>query len=269
MTNSCDPSDADVWDPDQYRRFAEERTQPFLDLLDMVRPVPGGEVIDLGCGTGELTARLHAYTRAGATVGIDSSESMLSQARPLGRDGLRFASGDIGRFDADGRFDVIFTNAALQWLPDHPRLLARLAAGLRPGGQLAVQVPANGDHPSHTVAVEVAHEAPFVDAMVAPPPDVVHQVLPPERYAELLDELGFSNQHVRLQIYGHRLASSAAVVEWTRGTALLRFERLLPAQLFELFVDRYRRRLVEVLGDRAPYFYAFKRILFWARLPGA
>jgi trans-aconitate 2-methyltransferase len=101
--------------------------------------------------------------------------------------------------------------------------------------------------------------------MSEPPPTGLNRVFAPETYAELLDELGFTEQHVRLQVYGHRLASTAAVVEWTKGTALLRFERLLPPDLFESFLDRYRQRLVEVLGDRAPYFYRFKRILFWAR----
>jgi trans-aconitate 2-methyltransferase len=256
----------DRWDPTQYLKFAAERSQPFFDLLELVVPAPGGEVIDLGCGTGELTARLHDHTRAGATIGVDSSEAMLAEARPLAGGGLRFDAGDISRFDAQGRFDVIFTNAALQWVPDHPGLLARLVAGLRPGGQLAVQVPANDDHPSHTVAAEVVREAPFRDNLREELPAVVHET--PQRYAELLDELGCSEQHVRLQVYGHRLASTASVVEWTKGTLLLRFQRLLPPELFDPFVHRYRERLVEVLGDRAPYFFPFKRILFWARLPG-
>jgi trans-aconitate 2-methyltransferase len=81
--------------------------------------------------------------------------------------------------------------------------------------------------------------------------------------------MGFSDQLVRLQVYGHRLASSAAVVEWTKGTTLLRAKNLLPPDLFDLFVDRYERRLSEVLGEQAPYFYTFKRILFWARIPGS
>jgi trans-aconitate 2-methyltransferase len=255
----------DKWDPGQYEKFAAERAQPFFDLLALVEPVPGGRVVDLGCGTGELTVRLHEHTRAAGTVGVDSSEAMLAAARSRAGDGLRFEPGDIGQFRADDQFDVIFTNAALQWVPDHPRLLEQLAAGLRPGGQLAVQVPANFDHPSHIVAAEVAQERPFLDSMLEAPPGVVNEVLKPERYAELLHELGFSRQHVRLQVYGHVLASTAAVVEWTKGTALLRFQRLLPAPLFDAYVDRYRERLVEVLGDRAPYFYPFKRILFWAR----
>jgi trans-aconitate 2-methyltransferase len=156
----------------------------------------------------------------------------------------------------------------LQWVPDHPRLLRQLAAQLRPGGQLAVQVPANTDHPSHAVAFELAQEAPFLEHMGADAAAPAHAVCAPERYAEVLDDIGFSDQLVRLQVYGHHLASSAAVVEWTKGTTLLRFKSLLAPDLFELFMERYRQRLGEVLGEHAPYFYTFKRILFWARLAG-
>ena len=257
----------DAWSPDQYEKFAAERSQPFFDLLSMVEPVAGGRVVDLGCGTGALTARLHEHVGAASTVGIDNSEAMLADAAGHAVDGLRFELGDIGGFDAaSGDYDVVFSNAALHWVPDHGRVLAQWASALRPGGQLAVQVPANADHPSHYVAAEVALESPFVDAMNGtPPPDVVLGVLKPEQYAELLRDLGFEEQHVRLQVYPHVLGSTADVVEWTKGTALTRFRRVLPPALYDEFVDRYRERLLAVLGDRAPYFYAFKRILFRAR----
>ena len=258
---------SDGWDPRQYERFARERAQPFHDLLALVQPVRGGSVIDLGCGTGELTVLLHEHVEAASTVGVDNSEAMLSEAGRHARDGLRFELGDIASVHAAGQYDVVFANAALQWVPDHEVLLRTLRTALRPGGQLAVQVPANADHPSHTVSAEIAHEPPFHEAMGgAPPPDVVRGVLPPERYAEILDSVGFFDQHVRLQVYGHRLDSTAQVVEWTKGTSLVRFRRVLPPELFERFVDRYRQRLLDVLGDRSPYFYAVKRILFWARL---
>ena len=264
----------DAWDPGQYLKFGTQRAQPFFDLLALVDPVPGGEVVDLGCGTGELTERLHAHTGARNTVGIDSSAAMLADARQHAGDGLTFELGDIATFmpetDRDA-FDVVFSNAALHWVPDHPALLRRLTAALRPGGQLAVQVPANGDHPSHALAGEIAGEPPFREAIggvaLAAARDGAAAVLPPERYAELLDELGFAEQHVRLQVYGHHLASTADVVEWTKGTTLTRYERLLPPELFEQFVARYRDRVLDVLGDHRPYFYAFKRILFRARLP--
>jgi trans-aconitate 2-methyltransferase len=261
----------DAWDPGQYLKFGTQRAQPFFDLLALVDPVPGGEVVDLGCGTGELTARLHTHTGARNTVGIDSSAAMLADAEPHAGDGLTFELGDIASLDARARFDVVFSNAALHWVPDHTALLQRLTAALRPGGQLAVQVPANGDHPSHALAGEIAGEPLFREAIggaaLAAARDGAAAVLPPGRYAELLDELGFAEQHVRLQVYGHHLASTADVVEWTKGTTLTRYERLLPPELFEQFVTRYRDRVLDVLGDHRPYFYAFKRILFRARLP--
>ena len=259
----------EAWVPAQYERFAAERSQPFYDLLAMVHPTPGGRVVDLGCGTGTLTAQLHAHTRATSTLGVDNSAAMLDEAAAHASDALQFAPGDIGAFGADnGRFDVVFSNAALHWVPDHELALAQWASAVAPGGQLAVQVPANADHPSHYLATEVALESPFIEAMDgAPPADVVLGVLKPEAYAELLHDLGFAEQHVRLQVYPHLLDSTAEVVEWTKGTSLTRFRRVLPPELFDAFVDRYRQRVLDVLGDRAPYFYAFKRILFWAARP--
>jgi trans-aconitate 2-methyltransferase len=259
---------SDAWNPDQYDRFKGERTQPFADLLAMVRARPNGRVVDLGCGTGELTNQLHAWTQARETLGVDRSAAMLAKAQPAA--GVRFEKGDIAAFAAAGAFDIIFANAALQWVPHHERLLSRLAAALRPGGQLAIQVPANADHPSHLVAAQVAAEAPFVNAFDggAPPDPVATNVLRPEQYAEVLDGLRFGEQHVRLQVYGHRLESSAAVVDWVQGTTLTRFRERLPDDLYDAFVIRYRDALLEQLGDQRPYFYAFKRILFWAARSG-
>jgi trans-aconitate 2-methyltransferase len=255
----------DSWSPEQYQRFEAERRQPFADLVSLVRPRPNGAIVDLGCGTGELTRVLHEWVQATDTLGIDTSPAMLARAEPGG--GVRFEQRDIASFRATGQVDVLFANASLQWVPHHDQLLRRRTAALRPGGQLAVQVPANADHASHLVAADVAGQAPFVDAFDGgPPPDPVRtNVLRPEQYAELLDDLGFTEQHVRLQVYGHHLDSSADVVEWVKGTTLTRFRERLPADLYEVFLVRYADALLEVLGDRRPYFYAFKRILFWAR----
>lgn len=261
-----------TWDPDQYERFKAERAAPFYDLLALVRPAPGGRVVDLGCGTGELTGDLHRRLDAAETVGIDNDPAMLARAAGEGMSGVRFEAGDIGRWPADGAppVDVVFSNAALQWVPDHRATLGRWAAGVRAGGQLAVQVPTNADHPAHVLARALALEPPFFEAMGGdPPPDPVLSVLAPEAYAVFLDELGFADQHVRLQVYGHRLPSTAAVVEWVKGTNLTRFRRALPDDLYEAFLQRYEARLVAELGERAPYFYPFKRILLWARKGGA
>src|SRR5262249_52228670 len=147
-----------AWDPQQYERFRSERKQPFLDLLALVQPRPGMRVVDLGCGTGDLTVELHRTLQARETLGLDSSSSMLAKAPA--EPGVRFAEGDIERFRG-GPFDLIFSNAALHWVPDHPALLKRLTAALAPGGQLAVQMPANEEHASHQTAVEVAKSHEF------------------------------------------------------------------------------------------------------------
>ena len=258
----------DAWDPQQYGRFAAERSLAFFDLVALLERVPGGRVVDLGCGPGELTALLPSLLGAGEVLGIDSSTSMLDQAAAHREPRVSFRPGDLATWEDPGAWDVVLANASLHWAPDHPAVLARWAASLGEHGQLAVQVPANADHPSHLVAAEVAAEEPFASAFVggSPPPDVVSEnVLTPEAYAVLLHDLGFTEQTVRLQVYGHLLGSTADVVEWVRGSTLTRFQRGLPAKLFDELVGRYRERLLERLGDSSPYFYPFKRILLLGR----
>ena len=252
-----------VWNPAQYERFRDERSQPFFDLLALVRPRPGMRVIDLGCGTGELTRQLHQQLGATETLGIDNSPTMLAKSAAFAGDGLRFELQDIATLDPTARYDLVFSNAVLQWLPGHVALLERLTGNVAEGGHLAFQVPANDDFPTHTTAVEVAGEAPFRAALGdfrGRPP-----VLPPAVYATLLHRLGYREQHVRLQVYGHRLESRAAVVEWVKGTTLTDYQKRLPADLFDAFLARYRERLLPRLEDSRPYFYPFKRILVWGQ----
>ena len=255
----------DTWNPTQYERFRAEREQPFYDLVALITRRPAGRVVDLGCGTGTLTAVLHRELTATETIGIDSSEAMLERARSLDVDGLTFAPGDISEWRPAELVDVVFSNAALQWLGDHLALFARLTAMLVPGGELAVQVPANFDHASHRLAAEIAREEPFLGAMGGW--TRTFPVLPPEEYATLLHQLGFAEQSVRLQVYAHVLESSDAVVEWVRGTLLTDYESRMPAAMYQDFVARYRERLRAAVGEQRPYFYPFKRILLWGRLP--
>jgi len=253
---------APQWDPAQYNRFADQREQPFWDLVALLEPVPRPQVVDLGCGDGRLTASLHGRLDARRTLGIDSSPEMLDAAGGRASAGLTFEAGDLATWTGSG-FDVVLSNAALHWVGDHEGVLARWRDSLAPAGQLAVQVPASADHPSHAVARRLAEE--WLGAG-APSDPVADNVLAPERYAEVLDALGFARQHVRLQVYSHRLPSTADVAEWLKGSSLTRFRRVLDDAEFEQFVDEYRRRLLDVLGDRRDYLYPFKRILFWGRL---
>jgi trans-aconitate 2-methyltransferase len=254
----------DTWDPAQYERFSDERSAPFFDLLALVEPCGGGGVVDLGCGTGELTRVLHERTGASATLGIDSSEAMLARSKPHARDGLSFELEDIADWMPAEPLDLVFSNAALHWVDDHQELFARLTAALRPGGQLAVQVPANHDHASHLVAERVASEEPFREALggyVRRSP-----VCAPELYAVLLERLGYASQHVRTQVYLHMLPEPAAVVDWVKGTLLTDYKRRLPDVIYDDFLARYRELLLAELGDDRPFHFTFKRLLLWGRL---
>ena len=213
-------------------------------------------IVDLGCGTGELTRDLHLSLGAEETIGVDSSESMLRKAEAFASDAIRFEQGDIESFTSERPFDLIFSNAAFHWVPDHERLFARLRNLLTEGGQLAVQMPANDSHTSHIVAATLAR-----DFDIPPRADFV---LPVEQYAELLHALGATSQHVRMQVYGHVLPSASDVVEWVRGALLTHYQSLLSPERFDDFLAEYRKRMHAALGDTAPFFYTYKRVLLWA-----
>ena len=253
----------DHWNPEQYEEFKNERSQPFFDLLALVKPKPDMRVIDLGCGTGELTQVLHRHLNAAETIGLDSSKAMLSDSHFFEGTGLHFTHKNISDFDETHVYDLIFSNAALQWCPDHKSLFETLRKGLRPGGQFAVQMPSNYDHPAYTIARELAGEAPFKAALKGGSKGI--RILRSPEYSEIFYELGYKEQHVRIQVYPHILKSKESVIEWVKGTMLTFYESRLPKEIYSEFFVEYKKRVLAELKDSRPFFYPFKRILLWAR----
>jgi trans-aconitate 2-methyltransferase len=257
------------WDPTLYHKFQAERSAPFFDLLALVEIRPNLKVVDLGCGTGELTRRLAATLPESDVTGLDSSIQMLEKASlhsGLGpstelRTSLRFEQGDQAQLT--GGWDLIFSNAALQWSENHEQLIPRLFDRLKPGGQIAVQVPSNHNHISHQLYRETAGEEPFKSALnrfqrYAP-------VLSIDQYARLFFECGAEDIIVFEKVYAHVLEDSDAVVEWISGTALVPyFERL--GEYKEKFVETLRHKMHTALPE-TPVFYPFRRTLFSARKP--
>src|SRR3954453_20161314 len=131
------------WEPSRYLQFADERSRPFGDLLARVGAAEPRRVVDLGCGPGQLTATLTERWPTAAVVGVDSSPAMVEAAGPLASDRLEFTRGDIASWRPEAPVDVIVSNAALQWVPEHRRVLPGLLDALTPGGWLAFQVPGN------------------------------------------------------------------------------------------------------------------------------
>jgi trans-aconitate 2-methyltransferase len=247
------------WSPEQYNRFSDERRQPFEDLWRLVHARAGLSVVDLGCGTGELTRELAERLPGSQVLGLDSSEQMLARARRLAQPGLCF---ELRRIEElEGSFDLIFSNAALHWVDDHRALFPRLLARLRAGGQLLSQMPSNHGHPAHRLAGELAGEEPFRSALSSYRRRT--EVLPVDEYAALLHEAGARELQVLEKVYLHVLADAAAVAEWTRATTLLPYLARLGG-LADEYLARYRDRLARLMPQR-PLLYTFRRILLSAR----
>ncbi len=267
-TNNGANTHADFWNPNQYEKFKKERAQPFWDLAALVDWTGVHSFADLGCGTGELTTELAIEKKITIAYGIDNSPSMLKKTESV-ISPVQFKNCDIEKFSLEGKFatdeqklDLIFSNAALQWVPEHVTLLSNLHHWLRPDGQIAIQMPANFNQPSHSLAELIARDL-FPDRgenFIRKIP-----VLQPEDYSRLLFELGFHNQIVRQQIYPHLLEKSSDVIEWVRGTLLTHYEKVLSPADFQSFLTRYSERLLQELGDETPYLYTFRRTFIWGQ----
>lgn len=232
------------WNPEQYLRFGEPRLRPALDLLARVPTTEAADVVDLGCGSGPLFPALRSYFPGARLTGVDSSSVMLAEAK--GADRLVVA--DIGGWEEPA--DVIYSNSALHWVPDHEALFPRLVAAVRPAGVLAVQMPVNHDRPTHGLIEEVVRNGPWAEILepiLASRADPVH---PLEFY---LDVLAGEARWVEAwdTDYLHVLAGENPVAEWTRGAALRPYLTALEPGEADEFFRRYRS-LIAAAYPRQP-----------------
>jgi trans-aconitate 2-methyltransferase len=206
------------WTPHPYLTFAAPRLRPASDLLARVPLDAPEHVVDLGCGTGSATALLADRWPQARLEGIDTSAAMLETARTKGPSGVTWRQADIAAWAADAtwpRVDLIFSNAALHWLDDHYRLLPALLGRLKPGGVLAVQMPANHTEASHTALFQLAREPRWADRLV--PLCRTTPVDTPEAYLRLLSPLSQTLDIWQTQ-YMHVLEGSDPVARWTDTT---------------------------------------------------
>ncbi len=250
------------WNPELYHKFQKERFAPFQDLMDLIVVRPGLSALDLGCGTGELTEMVKSMLTQSKVLGIDSSKEMLGNASSKKRPGLNFELLPIEK--ANGKWDLIFSNAAIQWVDNHKELIPQLVSLLKPGGQIAIQLPANHKHPTQTIIAELAREEPYSSALGGWGRN--WSVLSIGEYAELLYESGARDINVFEKIYPHILENIEAVIDWLSGTAMLPYFERLPKELHEDFLNSYQKRLRD-LYPKEPVFYPYQRIFFSARLP--
>jgi trans-aconitate 2-methyltransferase len=253
------------WDPAQYARFSDERSRPFFDLVGQIGAADPARVVDLGCGSGELTAVLASRWPAAVVRGLDSSASMIEQA-PSG-ERLSFALCNAADFDASG-VDVLVSNALLQWVPGHQDLLVRWASQLAAGGWLAFQMPANFGSPSHRLMRELAGSQRWASRLagVLRHADAVAE---PAEYLELLVAAGLQVNAWQTS-YLHVLAGSDPVLEWVRGTGLRPVLAALDADEAAEFESEYAGLLRQAYPAR-PFgtVFPFLRTFVVAHKPGA
>lgn len=247
-----------AWDPGQYGRFGDERGRPFHDLMARVPNDSPRLVVDLGCGPGGLTRSLAGRWPGARIIGVDSSAEMLERARALDSGSrIEWVQARIEEWDAVAAgepVEVIVSNAALQWVPTHRRLIPAWIERLAPGGTFAMQVPANFAAPSHRLMREVAARHPRAGELW-PGLDRAATVADPEAYAALLLEVT-PTVDVWATTYLHVLDADPQghhpVLEWVRGTGLRPVLGVLTgAEEREAFLADYERELEKAYPRRA------------------
>jgi len=263
------------WEPELYDRFRRYRAEP-VDLILTRLPIAGDErIADLGCGTGGNTIELARRAVRGRVQGIDLSPAMIEAAQkararqvPEIRNRLAFSVGDIAKLDAEREYDIIFSNAALQWIPRHREVLARWFHALAPGGRMIVQMPANDRETAKVELGNLAREERWRSLLSGVDESFV-EVPPPEKYEQILREIGFSEIDCFYHTFHHPMQSPFEVVEWYRATGLRPFMERLPPDRHVAFLDAYRRRLERAYGTTGAITFDFRRLFIQARRPAA
>jgi trans-aconitate 2-methyltransferase len=257
------------WNPGLYARFEDERTRPAADLLDRVALEAPRLAYDLGCGPGNSTQLIVRRFPDAEVVGLDTSAAMLDSARQR-LPALRFETADAATWRPERAPDLIYANAVLQWLPDHPTLLPRLFGLLAPGGVLAVQMPDNLSEPTHRLMREVAADGPWAAAIGDPAvAGRLGRMLSVDGYYDVLAPLA-DEVDVWRTAYQHRMDDAKAIVDWVSATGLRPFIDPLSAELKAGFLEAYEREIDAAYAPRADgrRLLAFPRVFIVARKPG-
>ncbi|MFI6639300.1 trans-aconitate 2-methyltransferase [Streptomyces sp. NPDC050504] len=264
-----------TWDPQQYLRHADHRTRPFHDLVARVGELPGGSaprIADLGCGAGNVTATLAGRWPGARVTGYDNSPQMLERARAYATDLLDFAHADALTWTPSEPYDLIVSNALLQWVPGHAERFPDWLAGIAPGGTFAFQVPGNFTAPSHTILAGLRTSARW-RGRLGDAADRSAAVLEPADYLTRLTGLVGPGGAVDVweTTYLQTLRGEDPVLDWVKGTALRPVLTALDSdpEAREAFLAEYAALLREAY-PATPYgtVFPFRRIFAVARRSG-
>jgi len=234
------------WDPAQYLKFAGHRLRPALDLLNRIDFAAPGHVYDLGAGAGNVTRLLRARWPEARITGVDDSAEMLAKAAAESPD-ITWQQADLATWRPARPADLIYSNAALHWLPDHAKLFSGLLDGLAPGGVLAVQIPRNFSAPSHTSISEAARSGPWrakLEPLLRLAP-----VAEPDFYYGLLVPKAASIDMWETE-YVQALEGKDPIKEWVKGTWLRPLLDALTGQERDDFEAAYARLVARAYPPR-------------------
>jgi trans-aconitate 2-methyltransferase len=255
-----------AWDPKTYLKFGAQRTRPAAELLARVDVETPERVADLGCGPGNSTALLAARWPQTDITGVDSSPEMLAAARKSGVDAV-WCEADVATWSPGEPCDVIFSNATLQWVPDHRTLLPRLMECVAPGGMFAMQVPRNFGEPGHTLILDVAKGKNWAHKF----DDVRnwHHVFDPEDYFDVLEPHAAAIDIWETR-YVQVLEGEDAVFNWMSGTGLRPFAQALDDEERSEFLADYRAAVARAYPrrDSGVTLFPFQRLFLVARARG-
>ena len=251
------------WSPSQYLKFGDHRLRPAVDLLARVPDASPIRIVDLGCGTGSVTALIRRRWPEAQVIGVDDSPEMLEQARQ-GDPGVDWRQASIENWVPDSPPDLIVSNSALHWLDRHDQVFPRLAQMLAAGGVLAVQMPRNFAAPSHTCITRAVQAGPWKDRLG--PLTRSEPVSLPAYYHELLSPRVEEIDVWEIE-YFQVLRGESPVVEWTSGTIL----RPLLAALSDTERTQFLQAYEKCVGGAYPprsdgtTLFPFKRLFIIAR----
>ncbi len=249
------------WNPDLYNDFKDIRYKPFYDLLGFIQSNDPAKIVDLGCGTGEQTSVVAERFPNAAVVGVDSSPEMLQKSAAFARDNLSFRCQSIEELAASGeKWDIIFSNAALQWLDNHEQLFPRLLDLLQPGGQFVVQMPMQTDNILNSILLELAEELPFSDFLKGwTSRSPVRSI---DTYTQWLFDGRLVNLRVEQRVYPIVATDHETLFQFIAGSALIPYMERLADEERSVFIEAYKKRIVKTF-PKLPAIYAFKRLLLY------
>ena len=252
-----------VWDPKQYLKFSGHRLRPAVDLLLRIPDFAVRSAADLGAGAGNVTKQLRERWPDAAVTAVEGSAEMVAAGKRAAPD-IVWQQHDLVSWNPAQQYDLIYSNAALHWLPDHARLFPALMQKVEPGGVLAVQMPRNFTAPSHLLIAETALNGPWrskLEHLATPPP--VHG---PAFYHGLLAAMS-DNIDIWETEYLQVLEGENPVKEWTKGTWLTRYMDVLEGPDKAAFEAAYGERIAKAYpkSSSGQTLFPFRRLFMVAQ----